>query len=94
MAEAGQNRPRHDSDASVGVSVLHSAIVHDSLRTLEEAVGKLRKEGRLNDDVSDPALYILRMKDSDSVQAHLNEYESISSQISSQGTTIEDELRQ
>ena len=38
-------------------------------------------------------LYNLRMKDSDSVQAHLNEYESLSSQITSQGTTIEDELR-
>ena len=33
------------------------------------------------------------MKESDSVQAHLNEYESLSSQISSQGTTIEDELK-
>ena len=33
------------------------------------------------------------MKGSDSVQAHLNEYESLSSQISSQGTEIEDELR-
>ena len=39
-------------------------------------------------------LYNLRMKDSDSVQAYLNEYESLSSQISSQGTTIEDELRE
>ena len=38
-------------------------------------------------------LYNLRIKDSDSVQAHLNEYEGLSSQISSQGTTIEDELR-
>ena len=38
-------------------------------------------------------LYNLRMKDSDLVQAHLNEYESLSSQITSQGTTIEDELR-
>ena len=38
-------------------------------------------------------LYNLRMKESDSVQAHLNEYKSLSSQISSQGTTIEDELR-
>ena len=38
-------------------------------------------------------LYNLRMKDSDSVQAHLNEYESLSSQISSQATKIEDELR-
>ena len=26
MAEAGQNRPHHDSDALVGVSVLHNAI--------------------------------------------------------------------
>ena len=38
-------------------------------------------------------LYNLRMKDSDAVQAHLNEYESLRSQISSQGTIIEDELR-
>ena len=38
-------------------------------------------------------LYNLRMKESDSVQAHLNDYESLSSQISSQGTAIEDELR-
>ena len=38
-------------------------------------------------------LYNLRMKESDSVQAHLNEYESLSSQISSQGTKIEDELK-
>ena len=55
MAEAGQNRPRHDSDAPVEVSVLHSAILYDSLRTLEKAVGNLRKEGRLNEDVFDPA---------------------------------------
>ena len=38
-------------------------------------------------------LYNLQMKESNSVQVHLNEYESLSSQISSQGTTIEDELR-
>ena len=40
MAEAGQNRPRHDSDALVGVSILHSAIMHDSLRTLENLCRK------------------------------------------------------
>ena len=38
-------------------------------------------------------LYNPRMKESDSVQTHLNEYKSLSSQISAQGTTIEDELR-
>ena len=38
-------------------------------------------------------LYNLRMKESDLVQAHLNEYKSLSSQISSQVKTIEDELR-
>ena len=54
MAEAGKNHPRHDSDAPVGVSVLHSAILADSLRTLEEAVGNLREEGRLNENVFDP----------------------------------------
>ena len=39
--KAGQNRPRHDSDALVGVGILHSAIMHDSLRTLEDAVRNL-----------------------------------------------------
>ena len=34
-------------------------------------------------------LYNLQMKESDSVQTHLNEYESLSSQISAQGTTVE-----
>ena len=38
-------------------------------------------------------LYNLRMKESDSVQAHLNDYESINSQISAQGMTINDELK-
>ena len=38
-------------------------------------------------------LYNMRMKESDLIQAHLNDYESLSSQISVQGTTIEDELR-
>ena len=34
-------------------------------------------------------LYNQRMKESDLVQTHLNEYESLSSQISAQGTKIE-----
>ena len=38
-------------------------------------------------------LYNLWMKESDSVQTHLNEYEILSSQMSAQGTTNEDELR-
>ena len=38
-------------------------------------------------------LYNLRMIESDSVYAHLNEYEKLSSQISALGTTIKDELR-
>ena len=37
-------------------------------------------------------LYNLRMKESDSVHAHLNEYESLCSQILTQGMTIKDEL--
>ena len=41
MAEAGQNRPCHDLDALVGVGVLHSEIVFDNLRTLEDTVGYL-----------------------------------------------------
>ena len=37
-------------------------------------------------------LYNLRMNESDSVHAHLNEYESLRSQILTQGMTIKDEL--
>ena len=46
---------RHDSDALVGVSVLHSAIMHDNFRTMEDVVGNVWKKGRLNKDVSNPA---------------------------------------
>ena len=38
-------------------------------------------------------LYNLRMKESDSVQAHLNDHKSINSQILAQGMTIEDEIK-
>ena len=41
MAEAGQNRPRYNLDAFVGVGILHNAIVLDTLRTLEDIVGDL-----------------------------------------------------
>ena len=54
VAEAGKNRPRHDSDALVGASVFHIAIMHDNLRTMEDVVGNFWKEGRHNKDVSDP----------------------------------------
>ena len=93
MAKAGQNRPRHDSNALVGVSVLHSAIMHDNLRTLKKLLETYEKKVASTKMYLIRRLYNLRMKESDSVQAHLNEYESLSSQISSQGTTIEDELR-
>ena len=33
------------------------------------------------------------MKESDSVEAHINEYESISSQLSAEGMTIEDDRK-
>jgi hypothetical protein len=38
-------------------------------------------------------LYNLRMKESDSITAHLNEYEGIISQLSAQGMMIDDELK-
>ena len=38
-------------------------------------------------------LYNLRMKEPDSVTAHLSAYQTILAQLSSQGTTIEEELR-
>ena len=54
MGEARQNRPCHDSDALVGVGVLHNAIMLDNFWTMEDVVRNLWKEGRLNEDVSDP----------------------------------------
>jgi hypothetical protein len=38
-------------------------------------------------------LYNLRMKESDSITAHLNEYEGIISHLSAQGMTIDDKLK-
>ena len=75
MAEAGQNRPRHNSDALVGVGVIHSAIVLDNLRTMDTYKKKVaaRKIYLIQ------LLYNLRMKESDSIQTHLNEYESLCS---------------
>ena len=86
MAKAGQNRLRHDSDALVGVGVLHSAIMHDCTiafelwKTLSETYEKKVASTKM---YLIRRLYNLRMKESDSVHAHLNEYESLSSQITS-----------
>ena len=52
-AEPGQNRPRHDLDALVRVSVLHSAIVLNRLPTMEDALGHLREEGCRHKDILD-----------------------------------------
>jgi hypothetical protein len=38
-------------------------------------------------------LYNLRIKESDSITAHVNNYEGIISQLSVQGMTIDDELK-
>jgi hypothetical protein len=38
-------------------------------------------------------LYNLRMKESDSITAHLNDYKGLISQLSAQGMTIDDELK-
>jgi hypothetical protein len=38
-------------------------------------------------------LYNLRMKESNSIMAHLNEYEGVISQLSAQGMTMDDELK-
>ena len=55
MAEAGQNRPRHDSDALVEVNVLHNAIVFDRLSTMEDTLRHLREEGRRHKNILDSA---------------------------------------
>ena len=92
MAEAGQNRLRHDSEApveSVYFTVQSCATTFELWKKLSETYEKVASTKMYLIQ----RLYNLRMKDSDSVQAHLNEYESISSQITSQGTTIKDELR-
>ena len=93
MAEAGQNLLRHDSDALVGVGILHSAIMQTTFELWKKMSEAYEKKVASTKMYLIRRLYNLRMKESDSVQAHLNEYESLSSQITSQGTTIEDELR-
>ena len=55
MVEARQNRLRHNLDALVRVGVLHSAIVFDNLRTMEDIVGHLQEEGLRHEDISNPA---------------------------------------
>ena len=41
MAEAGQNHPSHDSDALVAVGVLHSVIVFECFRIMEDILRQL-----------------------------------------------------
>ena len=65
----------------------------DNLRTLEDTVGDTEKKVAATKIYLIRRLYNMRMKESNSVQTHLNEYESLSSQISAERTTIEDELR-
>ena len=65
----------------------------DSIWTMENTVGNLWKEGRLNEDVFDPTPLQLADERIWLGPAHLNEYESLSSQILSQGMAIQDELR-
>ena len=89
MAEAGQNRPRHNSE-SVYFTVQSCETTFELWKKLSETYEKKVASTKM---YLIRRLYSLRMKDSDSVQAHLNEYESLSSQITSQGMTIEDELR-
>ena len=55
MVEAGQNDLRYNSDAFVGVSVLHSAIVFDHLSTMEDTLRHLREEGRRHKNILDSA---------------------------------------
>jgi hypothetical protein len=50
---------------------------------VEDVVGHIRKEGGGYEDLSITArLYNLWMKESDSMTAHLNDYEGIISQLS------------
>ena len=53
MVEAGQNRLCHDSDALVGFSVLHSAIVFDRLSIIEDTLRHLREEGCRHKNIFD-----------------------------------------
>ena len=54
MAEAGQNRPRHDSDALVEVGVLHSAIMFDNFWTMEDTLKDLWEQGCCDKHISHP----------------------------------------
>ena len=79
MAEVGQNCPRHDLDTLVEVGVLHSAIVFDNFQIMEDTLGHLWEEGRHNKDIFDSVSLQPSDERFNSVQAHLNEYECLSS---------------
>ena len=93
MAKAGQNHPRHDSDALIGVGVLPVQSCLTTFELWKTLLDTYEKKVAATKIYLIRRLYNMRMNESDSVQTHLNEYESLSSQISAQGTTIEDELR-
>jgi hypothetical protein len=61
--------------------------VYDNERTVEDAVGHLRKEGGRHKDLSYPAP--LQLTD----ETILSDYEGIISQLSAQGMTIDNELK-
>ena len=55
MAKVGQNCSRHNSDAPVGVNVLHNANAFDGLLTMEDTIRHLWEEGRRHKDILDSA---------------------------------------
>ena len=93
MAEVGQNRLRHYSDALVRVGVLQVQSCSTTFELWKTLSDTYKKKVVVTKIYLIRHLYNLQMKESDSVHTHLNEYESLNSQISAQGTTIEDELR-
>ena len=83
----------HHSNAPIWIDILHNTIMFDNFWTTEDTLKHLWKEDGRHQDIPNSALYNLRMKESDSVHAYLNEYESLNSQIAAHVTTTEDELK-
>ena len=89
----GPDSPCNNSDALVGVSVLHGAVLCYDSCTLGNAPIHIREKDDRYNIYLIRRLYNLRMKESDFVTAQLSAYETIIVQLSSQGMTIEEELR-
>ena len=92
MDPDGPCTPRNNSDAPIGISVLHGANVCYGSCVMGHAPIHIREKDGRDKDLLDTASLQPADEESNFVKAHLRAYETIITQPSSQGMTIE-ELR-